>query len=271
MILTSRLLALLLLLILIQPASSVGAGVSPRGVAGPADPPGEMPAAQAAIGYVYTLQAGDTLWDIAASHRITVEALIAANTIANPNLLRPGDRVFVPAAAVTMARKPAAPPPPPPAKPAPPPPAAQADVAPQAAPASAPLPEPTEWAALLVRLMNEKRAAAGIAPLAWSAEVAAAAQAHADDCLRRGWGSHEGSDGARIYTRLARAGYNARWAGENWVNTHSPQVAFAFWWNEPPGAAPHRSNILNPMYRDVGIGIVKVGWGYYFFVDFGSR
>lgn len=250
MILTSRLLALLLLLILIQPASSVGAGVSPRGVAGPADPPGEMPAAQAAIGYVYTLQAGDTLWDIAASHRITVEALIAANTIANPNLLRPGDRVFVPAAAVTMARKPAAP---------------------QAAPASAPLPEPTEWAALLVRLMNEKRAAAGIAPLAWSAEVAAAAQAHADDCLRRGWGSHEGSDGARIYTRLARAGYNARWAGENWVNTHSPQVAFAFWWNEPPGAAPHRSNILNPMYRDVGIGIVKVGWGYYFFVDFGSR
>ena len=261
---------LLLLLLLVTLPSRVDAAGFSRVFAGPADPPGERPAAQTAVGYVYTLQAGDTLWDIAASHRITVEALIAANTVANPNLLRPGDQVFVPAAAVTMARKPVAPPP---AKPAPPPPptAAQAPVAPKAAPASAPLPEPTEWAALLVRLMNEKRAAAGIAPLAWSAEVAAAAQAHADDCLRRGWGSHVGSDGARIYTRLARAGYNARWAGENWADTHSPQVAFAFWWNEPPGAAPHRSNILNPMYQDVGIGIVKVGLGYYFFVDFGSR
>jgi uncharacterized protein YkwD len=37
------------------------------------------------------------------------------------------------------------------------------------------------------------------------------------------------------------------------------------------GADPHRSNILNPMYQDVGIGIVKAGWGYYFFVDFGGR
>jgi uncharacterized protein YkwD len=269
MILTSRLLALLLLLILIQPASSVEAAGFSRVFAGPADPPGERPAAQAAVGYVYTLQAGDTLWDIAASHRITIEALLAANTVANPSLMRPGDRIFVPAAAVTMARKPL---PPPPAKPNPPPPAAApALAAPKAAPASAPPAEMTEWAALLVRLMNEKRVAAGIAPLAWSPEVAAAAQAHADDCQRRGWGSHEGSDGARIRTRLARAGYNARWAGENWANMQSPQVAFAFWWNEPPGADPHRSNILNPMYRDVGIGIVKVGWGYYFFVDFGSR
>ncbi|MDQ1301161.1 MAG: hypothetical protein QG637_1082, partial [Chloroflexota bacterium] len=40
---------------------------------------------------------------------------------------------------------------------------------------------------------------------------------------------------------------------------------------ESPGADPHRSNILNPMYREVGIGIVKASWGYYFFVDFGSR
>ena len=108
MTLTSRLLALLLLLILIQPASSVDAART-RVSAGPADPPGERPAAQAVIGYVYTLQAGDTLWDIAASHRITIEALLAANTVANPNLLRPGDQVFVPAAAVTMARKPVAP------------------------------------------------------------------------------------------------------------------------------------------------------------------
>ena len=120
-------------------------------------------------------------------------------------------------------------------------------------------------------MMNEKRTSQGLHPLTWSPEIAAAAQAHADDCQRRGWGSHVGSDGAVTRTRLARAGYSARWSGENWANAKNPQNAFAMWWNEPPGADPHRSNIMNPMYREAGIGIVSGPWGYYFFVDFGSR
>ena len=119
--------------------------------------------------------------------------------------------------------------------------------------------------------MNEKRAAAAARPWPGLQRSPRPAQAHADDCQRRGWGSHEGSDGASLRTRLARAGYPSRWAGENWANMQSPQAAFALWWQEPPGADPHRSNILNPMYREVGVGIVKVGWGYYFFVDFGGR
>ncbi len=268
--LLSRLLFLLLLVILIQPIPGVDAAGSPRGVASPADPPGETPAAQSPIGYVYTLQAGDTLWDIAAAHRIAVEELIAANTLANPSLMQPGDRIFVPAAAAAVVRKPPAPPP---AKPNPPAPAAPAPApaavtAPQA---SAPPSGIAEWVALLVRLMNEKRAAFGSAPLTWSPELAAAAQAHADDCQRRGWGSHVGSDGANTRTRLVRAGYPARWSGENWANSRNAQEAFAMWWNEPPGNDPHRANILNPMYKDIGIGIAKAPWGYYFFTDFGSR
>jgi hypothetical protein len=87
MILTSRLLALLLLVILIQSAPRVDAAGASRIFAGPAEPPGERPAAQEAAGYLYTLQAGDTLWDIVAAHRITVEALLAANTVADPRLM----------------------------------------------------------------------------------------------------------------------------------------------------------------------------------------
>ncbi len=80
-----------------------------------------------------------------------------------------------------------------------------------------------------------------------------------------------GSDGAALRSRLARAGYAARAASENWANTWNAQGTFAMWFNEPPGADPHRRNILDPAYKEIGIGIAAGGWGYYFVADFGSR
>lgn len=43
-----------------------------------------------------TVQAGDTLSTIAASHETTVEAIIAANAIANPNIIEPGQVLQIP-------------------------------------------------------------------------------------------------------------------------------------------------------------------------------
>jgi uncharacterized protein YkwD len=221
---------------------------------------------QASVGYIYTFQPGDTLWDIAAAHGLTVEALIAANRLPDPTLIHPGDWIFVPADRAVLPRKSAALVPPKASPPAQPP-----QNAPTAAPVTALPAALAGWPAQIMALMNERRTSQGLHALTWSAELAAAAQAHADDCQRRGWGSHVGSDGAITRTRLARAGYAARWSGENWANARSPADAFAMWWNEPRGADPHRSNIMNPMYREAGIGIVTAPWGYYFFVDFGSR
>ena len=58
--------------------------------------------------------------------------------------------------------------------------------------------------------------------------------------------------------------------GENWANYRTVQQAFAVWWNEPPGDDPHRRNILEPNYREIGIGVAR-GYGYFFIADFGSR
>ena len=302
-------------MVLAQPIPSALAAGHLTTSAGPADPTEKSLSSQAAVGYVYTFQPGDTLWDIAAAHRISVETLIAANKLADPTLIHPGDWIFVPAERVAMPRRtpapvpvkasppapeqpkpapeaakpnppapeqpkpapePAKPNPPAPEQPKPAPPAAASQPAQAASAAAAPQakglpPEIAEWPAQILAMMNEKRTSEGLHALTWSPEIAAAAQAHADDCQRRGWGSHVGSDGAVTRTRLARAGYSARWSGENWANAKNPQNAFAMWWNEPPGADPHRSNIMNPMYREAGIGIVSGPWGYYFFVDFGSR
>lgn len=153
-----------------------------------------------------------------------------------------------------------------------PPPPADLAVA-EAAAAVAPQPSlegVSEWAQIIFNRMNEVRAAHGLPALAWSVELAQAAQAHADDCANRGWGSHVGSDGARLRTRISRAGYSAVYASENWANASGPEHAFEMWWNEPDWG-PHRLNILGPNYSEVGIGVAQGGWGYYFIADFGSR
>ncbi|MFF4815095.1 LysM peptidoglycan-binding domain-containing protein [Kitasatospora sp. NPDC001309] len=47
---------------------------------------------------VHTVVPGDTLWNIAASRRVTLEALVAANTttVANPDLIFPGQGILIP-------------------------------------------------------------------------------------------------------------------------------------------------------------------------------
>ena len=123
----------------------------------------------------------------------------------------------------------------------------------------------------VLTLINAERVAAGVPALVWSPVLARAAQAHAEDCAQRGWGSHVGSDGALLQARLARVGYAATSASEIWANARSGRQAFAMWWNEPAGNDPHRRNILAPNYKEMGIGVAAGGWGYYFIVDFGSR
>ena len=110
-----------------------------------------------------------------------------------------------------------------------------------------------------------------MAALTWSPELARAAQAHAEDCAQRNRGSHVGSDGAKLAARLARVGYAARTSSENWANAQSVGHAFGMWWNEPKGRDPHRRNILNSRFTEIGIGIAKGAWGYYFVADFGGR
>jgi uncharacterized protein YkwD len=276
---------MLLLLLLVYPAGHAFAEGSPPYKTLPPEEQDEKSHQRAPdIGYFYTLQPGDTLWDIAAAHGLTVDALTAANASANLKYFQPGQTIFVPARQANVPRPkprptpvppPAAPPPPPPPAPAPdaaaaaPPPAAPAEPAPApAAPSDA---QPNTDQALLLQLINAQRGAHGLPALTWSPELAAAAQGHAADCAKRGFGSHVGSDGAYLRVRLARAGFNARNSSENWAYVRSAEGAYSMWWNEPPGG-PHRRNILDAAYREIGIGQAVGGWGFIYFVaDFGTR
>jgi uncharacterized protein YkwD len=244
-------------------------------------------------GYVYTVRPGDDLWIVAVSHGLAMEELAAENRIESPYLIHPGDKLWVvadpapvpqdsqtepdttPEEAPAIAEQ-SAPEAPAASEPVqePPPTSSPATEAPHATSAT-PVPsissETEDWDVAIIGLMNQRRAEFGLAPLSWSLELDQAAQTHAEDLARRGWGGHVGSDGAVLRTRLIRAGYPVSWAGENWANARNLQHAFDMWWYEPPGADPHRQNILGSSYREIGIGIAKGGWGYYFVANFASR
>ena len=109
-------------------------------------------------------------------------------------------------------------------------------------------------------LLNGVRADAGLPPLTLNAKLTAAATAYAQDLVAGRYFSHTGRDGSTIRTRLDAVGYlpeDAGWAiGENlaWGTgpLATPGSIMQAWMN----SEGHRHNILNPEYREIGIGVV---------------
>lgn len=132
---------------------------------------------------------------------------------------------------------------------------------------------PSSDAAQLLLMIDQARVAVGLAPYAANAALSAAAQAHADDMAGNGVGiGHTGSDGSTPASRIVRAGYPGYswgpYAGENWAAYQTIQDSMNAWMNDPP----HRSNILNSGYREIGVGVSHTHDGAPILVtDFGAQ
>lgn len=252
---------------------------------------------------VYEVQSGDVLSAIATNFGFDVTTLQNVNGLADADLLSIGQPLVLPLsgpADIALASNAT----PPTAVPLPTPTsipqvvAAAAPVVPADTPSaptdvpSAPTdaPAPTEapvvatvaapvlpadvagFPAEIFQRINAERAAFGLAPLAWNATLARAAQLHADDCYARGWCGHTGSDGSTMKERIIRHGYDpVRWS-ECWAWYGTPEMAVAMWMDEVPPNDPHRRTILSTWLTEVGVGVVPAanGRGYYFIADFGT-
>ncbi|MCX7680672.1 MAG: LysM peptidoglycan-binding domain-containing protein, partial [Anaerolineae bacterium] len=216
---------------------------------------------------VHIVKAGETVSGIARAYEITTEELKAVNDLADADVIGVGQELVVPLNAPIVPPSPTPPPTRAPAPVAQPSPTAIA-----AAPAVTPPPPDalSEWAYELARLINEVRAQHGLPPLAYNETLAQVAQAHANDCLQRGRGGHIGSDGSTVKMRMQRAGYDPLYWSECWAHTTSPRSALDMWMNETPPNDPHRRTILSTTLTEIGVGIVKPAWGYYFFANFGT-
>ena len=141
---------------------------------------------------------------------------------------------------------------PPPTEPPPPPPTTTAPPTTTVPPPSTePLAVITGTAsAEAAQLANDERVAAGLAPLAISGQLEAAASAHSADQATHATMSHTGSDGSRAGDRITRAGFSWSTYGENVAYGYgSPSAVVAGWMNSDS----HRDNILDPAFTSIGV------------------
>ncbi|MCX6705074.1 MAG: CAP domain-containing protein [Candidatus Woesebacteria bacterium] len=106
----------------------------------------------------------------------------------------------------------------------------------------------------VIRLTNAQRAANGLGALSENSTLDSAALAKGNDMLAKGYWAHFAPDGTSPWSFFLNFGYKYKYAGENLARDF-PDASSAVnaWMNSPS----HKENILNPNYREIGIGVVE--------------
>jgi uncharacterized protein YkwD len=253
----------------------------------------------------HTVQAGDTLVDIAAKYDTSVEGLKLANNIANPQALQVGQELIIPAGTVrfdtptsihiiesgdtfnrlaflygsTIEDIVTANPDLEPTAlrigqqvivPITSPPL-NPNANPQLSQIISPDPLTPDLIALQQQMIdgtNAQRQANGLPLLQADDELTQIALAHAQDMVKRGYFAHVTPEGVNLRTRFEQHAVEANWIGENIQRNTEPEdktVASAINWLMD--SPDHRANILNERFNHLGVGVVEEPPGWYTFVQ----
>jgi uncharacterized protein YkwD len=110
----------------------------------------------------------------------------------------------------------------------------------------------------MLQRINTARADVGVSPMRMNPILQEAARQHSRDMYARHYFSHQTPDRKSPYDRLRDARFHFVAAGENIAFAPDADQAWASLIHSPD----HRSNILNPDFRCVGIGAYKGLGGY---------
>jgi uncharacterized protein YkwD len=127
----------------------------------------------------------------------------------------------------------------------------------------------------VVQAVNAERAARGLAPLKLSTDLRDAARYHAVDMAQDDYFEHDtydrtGQQLVRVCNTWSRIGsyYPSPRAENIAAGFTTPQSVVSGWM----GSSGHRTNMLNPDYREIGVGYTRGGsWRHYWVQDFGTR
>ncbi len=104
----------------------------------------------------------------------------------------------------------------------------------------------------MIELTNMSRIEAGIAPLLINEKLAGAAREKANDMFRFQYFDHTSPNGTTPWDFIKSAGYEYKYAGENlaidFVSANGAHKALM-------ESSPHRDNILNMNYTEIGIAV----------------
>lgn len=105
----------------------------------------------------------------------------------------------------------------------------------------------------IAEAINSERSKRNIPLLRYDTRLAAAAEYKAEDMIARHYFSHKDPDGNFIWNKIVKYGYKPYLIlGENLaINFSETEGLVAAWITSPR----HRDNILNPDFKDQGVGI----------------
>lgn len=118
----------------------------------------------------------------------------------------------------------------------------------------------------ILELTNQDRAAHGLKPLQWDADLARAAATHAERMAQDKSLSHQYPGEPDLSTRAAQAGAHFQAIAENVAMGPNPPAIEKQWMT----SVPHRTNILDPQMSGIGIGVVEKSGYLYAVEDFAN-
>jgi len=109
----------------------------------------------------------------------------------------------------------------------------------------------------VIELTNNERRKAGVAPLRFNAQLTNAAQAHNNLMVQSNKLSHQFQGEPSFADRISQAGYRWLAVAENIADgQQTPEKVVSDWMNSPP----HRQNILDAKYQEIGVGYGNSFW-----------
>jgi uncharacterized protein YkwD len=116
----------------------------------------------------------------------------------------------------------------------------------------------------VINAVNAYRAQKGLPAYTVNAQLAQAAQRHANDIACHKLYVHTGSDGSTVQSRVKDTGYVAKSVSEN-VNGNNPPLdgeAAVNWWVNDRTEPRHGQNLISTTFTEIGVG-------YSFYDDYG--
>ncbi len=172
---------------------------------------------------VYIVGPGDSLWQISEKYQLGLEEVIGSNPhFADPNLIFPGDRVYVPTTGENFT------------------------------------PQPDQivfkYEEKVLNLVNAERAKNNLFPLKLNTELSDMARLKCQEMRDLDYFSHISPVYGTPFEMLKNFSINYKAAGENiGKGQKTPEAVFAAWMNSDT----HRGNILSPSFTEVGIGFAQ--------------
>ncbi|MBM7583799.1 putative YkwD family protein [Bacillus pakistanensis] len=155
-------------------------------------------------------------------YQVGVPELIEANSqLSNPNLIYPGQRLTIPTTDQTS----------------------------------------ETYTNEVVKLVNQERARAGLAPLKENWELSRVARYKSVDMIAKNYFSHTSPTYGSPFQMMKDFGISYQAAGENIAaGQRTPQEVVQAWMN----SEGHRKNIMSPTFTEIGVGYAKGGsYGHY--------